>query len=103
VNVAGVLEDVDSQQVVGHVQGLPVVTDPNVTLTAGTGSNEDVIYVMRGSDLLLWEGGIRARVLPETKAANLTVLLQIYSYVAFSAARYPQSVVELTGLTPPTF
>jgi hypothetical protein len=80
-----------------------VVTDPNITLTAGAGSNEDVIYVARTSDLYLWEGGIRARVLPETRAANLTVLLQIFSYLAFSAARFPQSVVELTGLTPPTF
>jgi HK97 family phage major capsid protein len=103
MNVGGVVESVDTQQVVGHVQGLPVVTDPNITLTAGAGSNEDVIYVARTSDCVLWEGGIRARVLPETKAANLTVLIQIYSYLAFSAARYPQSVVELTGLTPPTF
>jgi hypothetical protein len=31
------------------------------------------------------------------------VLLQLYGYLAFSAARYPQSVVELTGLTAPTF
>ena len=45
--------------------------------------------------------GIRARVLPETKAQNLTVLLQLYGYLAFSAARYPQSIVELTGLTTP--
>jgi HK97 family phage major capsid protein len=103
MNVGGVLESVDTQQVVGHVQGLPVVTDPNVSLTNGAGSNEDVIYVARTSDLLLWESGIRARVLPETRAANLTVLIQIYSYLAFSAARYPQSVVELTGLTPPSF
>jgi hypothetical protein len=55
------------------------------------------------SDIVLWESGIRARVLPETKAQNLTVLLQIYSYLAFSAARYPQSVIEITGLTAPTF
>jgi hypothetical protein len=55
------------------------------------------------SDIVLWESGIRARVLPETKAQNLTVLLQIYSYLAFSAARCPQSVIEITGLTAPTF
>jgi HK97 family phage major capsid protein len=102
-NAAGILQDVDSQQVVGKTHGLPVITDPNITTTSGAGSNEDVVYVMRSSDLLLWESGIRARVLPETKAANLTVLLQIFSYFAFSAARYPQSVVQLTGLTPPSF
>jgi HK97 family phage major capsid protein len=108
MNVAGVLADVASQQVVGQMHGLPVVTDPNISITdggggSGTGGTDDIIYVLRASDVVLWESGIRARVLPETKAANLTVLLQIYSYLAFSAARYPQSVVEITGLTAPTF
>jgi HK97 family phage major capsid protein len=102
MNVAGVLTDVDSQQVVGQMHGLPVVTDPNVTITAGAG-NEDTIYVLRASDVVLWESGIRARVLPETKAQNLTVLLQIYSYLAFSAARFPQSIVEISGLTAPAW
>jgi HK97 family phage major capsid protein len=105
-NAAGILTDVASQQVVGQMHGLPVVTDPNITTTAGPGSpsgTQDIIYVLRASDLVLWESGIRARVLPETKAQNLTVLLQIYNYLAFSAGRYPQSVVEITGLTAPTF
>jgi hypothetical protein len=34
-NAAGVLEDVASQQIVGSIQGLPVVTDPNATIAAG--------------------------------------------------------------------
>lgn len=101
MNLGGVLTDVASQQVVGQIHGLPVVTDPGIpTNVNGT---EDVIYVLRASDLVLWESGIRARVLPETKAQNLTVLLQIYSYLAFSAARYPQSVVEVSGLTAPSW
>jgi hypothetical protein len=103
-NAAGILQDVASQQVVGQMHGLPVVTDPNITTTAGgSPGNQDLIYVLRASDLVLWESGIRARVLPETLATNLTVLLQIYNYLAFSAGRYPQSVVEITGLTAPTF
>jgi HK97 family phage major capsid protein len=103
-NAAGILQDVASQQVVGTMHGLPVVTDPNITTTAGgSPGTQDLIYVARVSDLVLWESGIRARVLPETKAANLTVLLQIYNYLAFSAGRYPQSVVEITGLTAPTW
>jgi hypothetical protein len=83
-----------------------VKTNPNIPTTFGAesgGGTEDPIYVMRASDLILWESGIRARVLPETKAANLTILLQIYGYLAFTAAPYPQSVVEITGLTAPTF
>jgi HK97 family phage major capsid protein len=106
-NAAGVLEDVASQQVVGQIAGLPVVTDPNFTTSAGSEyqsyGDEDEILVLRASDLLLWESGIRARVLPEVKAANLTVLLQVYSYLAFTASRYPASVVTITGLGAPIF
>ncbi|WP_081287258.1 phage major capsid protein [Mycobacterium asiaticum] len=105
-NAAGVLTEVAAETVVGSMMGLPVVTDPNVTTHAGAGSptgTEDVVYVARTSDILLWESGIRARVLPETKAQTLTVILQIFGYLAFTAARYPQSVVTITGLQAPTF
>ena len=85
------------------MHGLPVVTDPNIPVGQGTGNNEDPLFVVRASDLVLREGGIRARVLPETEATTLTVLLQIYSYLAFTAARYPQSVVEITGLSAPAW
>jgi HK97 family phage major capsid protein len=101
-NAAGILDEVASQQVVGNIQGLPVVTDPNIATNSGAGT-EDIVYVLRASDVVLWESGIRARVLPETKAANLTVLLQLYGYLAFSAARYPQSIVEITGLVSPSW
>jgi len=103
MNAGGILTDVASQQVVGQMHGLPVVTDPNIEVNLGSGTNEDPIYVLRTSDIVLWESGVRARVLPETKAATLTVLLQIYNYLAFSAARYPASIVQVTGLTAPTF
>jgi len=29
--------------------------------------------------------------------------LQLFGYLAFSAARYPQSIVEITGLTAPAW
>jgi hypothetical protein len=102
MNARGIVTDVASQQVVGNMLGLPVVTDPNLPTNLG-GGTEDPILVLRASDIVLWEGGIRARVLPETKAQNLTVILQVYGYLAFSAARYPQSIVQITGLTAPTF
>ena len=98
-NAAGILENVDSQQIVGNVQGLPIVTDPNISITSGPGTpsgTQDNIFVFRASDLLLYESGVRAGVLPETRASTLTVLLQTYGYCA-------QSVVELTGLPAPTF
>ena len=102
-NALGILSNVAAEQVVGQVHGLPVVTDPNLPTNRGAGSNENVMLVLRSGDLLQWESGVRAQVLPETKAGALTVLLQIFSYVAFSAGRQPQGIVEITGFTPPTW
>ncbi|OBG70289.1 DNA primase [Mycobacterium sp. E3305] len=82
---------------------MPVVTDPNIPTNLGTGANEDPVYVLRASDIVLWESGIRARVLPEVKAPNLTVVLQVYSYLAFTASRYAASTAEISGLVTPTF
>lgn len=104
-NSVATLGEVASQQVVGQIHGLPVVTDPSLPTTLGTGTNEDVIHVLRASDLLLWESAIRTRVLPDVGSGTLTTRLQVYGYMAFSAARYPKSVVELggAGLAAPTF
>jgi HK97 family phage major capsid protein len=104
-NAIATLGAVAAEQVVGQMHGLPVVTDPSMPTTLGTGTNEDVVHILRASDLLLYESGIRTRVLPEVGSANLTVRLQVYGYLAFTAARYPKSVVEIggTGLVAPTF
>ena len=104
-NAVATLSLVGSQQVVGQMHGLPVVTDPSMPTTLGASTTEDVIHVLRASDLLLWESTIRTRVLPEVGSGNLTTRLQVYGYIAFSAARYPKSVVEIggTGLIAPTF
>lgn len=104
-NAIATLGVVGAEQVVGEMHGLPVVTDPNLPTTLGAGTNEDTIYVMRASDLLLWETGIRSRVLPEVGSGTLTVRLQVYGYLAFSASRYPKGIVEIggAGLVAPTF
>ncbi|MCM1972319.1 phage major capsid protein [Streptomyces sp. G1] len=104
-NNIATLGAVAAEQVVGQMHGLPVVTDPNMPTTLGTGTNEDVIHVIRASDLVLYESGIRSRVMPEVGSGTLTVRLQVYGYLAFSAARYPKSIVEIggSGLVAPSF
>ncbi len=104
-NSIGSLSAVASQQVVGQLHGVPVVTDPNIPTNLGAGTNEDTIHVLRASDLLLYEGGIRTRTLQEVGSGNLTVRLQVYGYIAFTAGRYPASIVEIggTGLVAPSF
>lgn len=104
-NQIATLGAVASQQVVGQMHGLPVVTDPNLPTNLGAGTNQDPILVMKADDIYLWESGIRSRVLPEVGSGTLTVRLQVYGYLAFTAERYPASVslITGTGLVPPTF
>jgi HK97 family phage major capsid protein len=42
-NAGGILSDVASQQIVGQMHGLPVVSDPNIETNLGAGTNEDPI------------------------------------------------------------
>ena len=102
-NAIATLGAVAAEQVVGYMHGLPVVTDPSMPTTVNT--TQDVIHVLRASDLWLFESPLRTRVLDEIGSQSLTVRLQVHGYVAFTAGRQPKSVVELTGsgLVAPTF
>jgi HK97 family phage major capsid protein len=108
-NAMGVQEGVVSQQVVGTIMGLPVVTDPSIPITYASGvpgaGTEDVIVVMRADDLVLYESPIKTRVLPDVGSGTLTVRLQVFGYVAFTAARLPKaiSLIAGTGLLAPVF
>lgn len=105
-NAAGILTNVASEQVVGNMQGLPIITDPNFPVNLGPetpAGTEDPILITRVTDHVLWESGIRTMAYPETLSGQLTVRLQVFGYLAFTAARYPASSAEITGLTTPTF
>lgn len=104
-NAVGTFGGVGVQQVVGTIQGLPVVTDPSLPTNLGVGTNEDTVLILRTDDVVLYESGIRTRVLQETLSGTLTVRLQVYGYIAFSAGRYPASTARITGagLVAPTF
>lgn len=103
MNAAGIVSAVASEQVVGNMHGLPVITDPNLPITLGAGTNQDPILILRASDHILWESGIRTRAYPETLAGQLTVRLQVFGYLAFTAARFAASSAQVTGLVAPTF
>ena len=104
-NALGGFETVGSQQVVGSIQGLPVVTDPSIPTTLGSSTNEDRIIVMRASDSILWESAVKTRVLPDVGSGTLTVRLQVYGYLAFTAERFPTgiSVISGSGLATQSF
>lgn len=83
----------------------PVYVDANIPTNIGAGTNEDVIILTRPSELYLWEGPIRSRVLTEVLSGNLTVRLQVYSYFTFLPDRRPEStsIISGTGLVSPAF
>jgi len=108
MNAVGVGQAAEYGQVVGQVLGLPVITDANVPTNLGVGTNEDMIFVYRASDHLLWEEGDgmpRRLRFEETLGGNLTVKLVVYGYSAFTAGRYPKATATIggTGLVTPTF
>jgi HK97 family phage major capsid protein len=107
VNAVGHVNTLAAQGPVGDMMGLPIYLDPSIPTTLqnnGTaGGTEDRILVLRPDDLLFYESSIRSRVLPEVASSTLSVVVQVYGYLAFSAERYPAATGWVTGLTTPNF
>lgn len=103
-------ESPSSTAVQGNILGLPVITDPNLPTAQGTGP-EDVVFVARRADLLLWENDSPNQLkFEQTLGTQLTVELVLYNYAAFTAGRYPAAVAQVGGnaaagfgLVAPTF
>lgn len=93
----------------GQIQGLPVFTDAVIptTVTSVTTATQDVILVMRRTDLHLWEDNVAPRQFrfEETLGGNLTIKLVIAGYSAFTAGHHPEGIAWLSGtpLITPTF
>ena len=88
--------------------GLPIITDGNVQLTLGAGSNEDVIFCVNQMESHLWEAAGHPMMLnfEQPNAASLNVLIVVYGYAAYTAERYGavgHSMITGTGLVAPTF
>jgi HK97 family phage major capsid protein len=105
-NALSTIEDVEAEGgPLGNMHGLPVYIDPNIPQNLGAGTNEDRIIASRFLDHWLWESFLRTRILPEVGSGTLTVRLQVYSYAAATAGRYPKATSSIagTGLVTPTF
>lgn len=104
-NQAAVLENVAAENVVGGLQGLPVVVDSSIPTTLGASTTEDEIFVYRAEDLWLYESDQRLRVFGEVLSNTLQVRFQIYGYYAVILGRLPLAISKIngTGLVAPTF
>ncbi len=102
-NAQGVLVG-GAEGLVGSFAGLPVYIDASVPKTGGAGANEDLIMVLSSNDTILYESGIKTRVLQETLSGTLTVRVQLYAYSAL-ATRQAKSIAVISGsgLVTPSF
>lgn len=82
----------EAQGVAGTILGLPVYIEPAIAAA----SSQYAIIVAKFSDTILFESGVRTRVLPDVGSGTLTVRFQTYSYCAI-AARYPSGIAKITG------
>lgn len=106
VNPLGILADVAAENIVGQIQGIPVLVDSSVPTNLGTGTNQDPIIVCRAEDLYLFEDNApRVRVFEEVLSGTLQVKAQVYGYFGFTAARYAKASASIlgTGLVAPSF
>jgi HK97 family phage major capsid protein len=94
----------DVEGPVGRMLNFPLLADGNIPANLGAGTNEERMIAARTSDLYLWEGSMRSRVLQEVLSGTLQVRFQVYNYAAFMADRRPESisVISGTGLVAPS-
>lgn len=77
--------------------GAPVYVAGNLPANLGAGANEQRPFSCRASDLFLWEGALRTRVLSEVVSDTLMIRFQIWEYVAFMPHRRPTSISIFNG------
>jgi len=81
-----------AQGAVGTFVGLPVYLDAGIVAV----SSQLPIVIAAFSDTVLFESGVRTRVLPDVQSSTLTVRFQVYGYAAM-AARYSAGIAKITG------
>jgi len=105
VNSVGTAADVAASGVVGEIAGLPVITDPNLPINLGAGTNQDPTLVMRAADLYLWESPLTFASFDAPYSDSMGILLRVHGYSSFQGGRYPASVavVNGTGTVTPSY
>lgn len=75
------------------LSGLPVFQDLNIP-TPSVGQDQAIVGAL--DEIYVWEGSLIPRVIPQTYAQNLQVLLQVYAYIAV-IPRYPTAIQKISG------
>lgn len=86
--------------------GLPIITDANITTTAGAGTNQDTIHVVDLNESHLFEeSGNPTYVTFEEPTGKVALNIVLYGFFAYTSLRYPKAFAQIngTGLAAPTF
>jgi HK97 family phage major capsid protein len=88
----------------GVLANLPVYTDNNVPVNKGAGTNQDEVFVIRASDILLFEGELALESFDSTYANQNSLLYRAVGYAGMIPDRYSASVniISGTGLITPS-
>ena len=102
-NPVGTSDGQAPQGATGNFAGLPVYVDPNISLTANSATNQDEIYLVRRSELWLYESPVQTASFDATYADDASVLFRILGYAAFLPHRRTGAVQAIrgTGLVAP--
>lgn len=91
---------------VGSLAQMNVVLDNNVPITVGTGTNEDVVLVLRRRDMPIHLGQLTVALDRQTDAGSLEVTLVGHRYAVWFPDRYrgtSTAVISGTGLAGVVF
>jgi HK97 family phage major capsid protein len=88
----------------GVLANLPVYTDNNVPTNKGAGTNQDEVFVLRASDVFLYEGELALESFDSTYANQNSILYRALEFAGMIPDRYSASVniISGTGLVTPT-
>ncbi len=103
-NAPGISAEVVAEGSVGTLLNLPVYVANSLPSNHGSGTNQDEVIVMRGSDVFLYESELQLESFDATYANQASLLLRALNYAGMIPDRYSSSVqlVNGTGLVAPS-
>ncbi len=101
-NAIGQADGQNAQGAAGTFRGVPVFLDASIPANLGAGTNQDEVFVLRPSQINLYESAPKAEAFQQTYANTLSVFCRIYEYFGIIPNRLPKaiSVVSGTGMIP---
>ena len=81
----------------GELAGLPVYVDPLIPTNLGTGTNQDVVVLVKRDDLWLWESELRLESFDQTLANQGSIYFRAVAFAALIADRVPASIAKISG------